>query len=357
MNKAKVLVVDDSAFMRKIISDFLSEDGQFDVLSPARNGKDAIEKIKKYQPDVVTMDIEMPVLNGLDALRIIMKECPVPVVMLSSTTQEGAGNALAAMQYGAFDFCAKPSGSISLDLHKIKNELKEKVKEAAKANVTLLQKESLLDSNAFLENKIRGDGSHAPYCRNRNEKRIVLIGTSTGGPRALQAVLMKLPEDFEAPVLVVQHMPAGFTKSLAERLDSLCRLNVKEAEDGEEIRNGNIYIAPGDYHLQLKKAGSRLFVDLTQTDARQGHRPSVDVLFESASRLHDYSVIAVIMTGMGSDGTRGLSVLRGNRNVRCIAESEKTSIVFGMPRSAIAADLVDDVEDVENIAKSICKYC
>ena len=147
MNKAKVLVVDDSAFMRKLISDFLAEDGDFDVLRPARNGKDAIDKIKEYQPDVVTMDIEMPVMNGLDALRTIMNECPVPVIMLSSTTQEGAENTLVAMQYGAFDFCAKPSGSISLDLHTIKDELKAKVGEAAKANVKLLQKAPFVHSN------------------------------------------------------------------------------------------------------------------------------------------------------------------------------------------------------------------
>jgi len=366
MEKVKVLIVDDSAFMRKLIQDFLAEHPKMTIIGTARNGEDAIKKIKELKPDVVTMDIEMPVMNGLEALKKIMKEHPVPVVMLSSTTKEGAENTILAVQYGATDFIAKPSGAISLDLHKVKEELIQKVLSASHANLKQLLKShanvkstttpvkdySKIEPRVF-DTKI-SQSSSAIW--NATQKKLICIGTSTGGPRALQHVITKLPKNLQAAVLVVQHMPAGFTKSLANRLDSLSEITVKEAEDGEIIKRGTVYIAPGGYHLKVINVGTSLAIKLDQTDARNGHRPSVDVMFESVSQLRDYSKIAVIMTGMGADGSKGLVELKKHGAVKAIAESSETSIVFGMPKAAIATQLVDEVKNVESIAESILKY-
>lgn len=363
MKKIKVLIVEDSAFMRKLISDFLNEDPRIDVMGTARNGEDALLKIKTMKPDVVTLDIEMPIMNGLEALKRIMNECPTPVVMLSSTTLEGAENTLRAMQYGAFDFIAKPSGAISLDLHRIKEELKEKVVEASKTSVHKLQKNSIIGKTTLSEAKgyskiePKNRNISVPYSWNSASKKLICIGTSTGGPRALQYVLTTFPKTIDAPILVVQHMPPGFTKSLASRLDTICDVHVKEAEEGEIIQKGTVYIAPGGYHLKVRKVGSSLAIRLDQTPQKNGHRPSVDVMFESVSELSDYSVIAVIMTGMGTDGAKGLIELKKNRNTVCIAESQETSIVFGMPKAAIATNMVDIIERVEHIGEAILKYC
>ena len=369
MEKIKVLIVEDSAFMRKLITSFIEEDHRIEVLGIARNGKDAIDKIKVWKPDVVTMDIEMPILNGLEALQIIMKECPVPVIMLSSSTKQGAENTFFAMQKGAFDFVAKPSGTISLDLHKIKEELIEKIVAAGKTDIKLLQKSTLINKATLLNNTIYSkmeptkknmeykNESLSPVQALKKSKKIVAIGTSTGGPRALQSVLTNIPGTFGLPILIVQHMPAGFTKSLANRLDHLCEISVKEAEDGEIIQNGTAYIAPGGFHLKVLRSGNQLAIHLDHSDVRNGHRPSVDVMFESISKLSDYSTIAVIMTGLGNDGSKGLIALKSKQKVVSIAESEASSIVFGMPKAAIATNLVDVVEDVENIAHAINKYC
>lgn len=359
-----MLVVDDSAFMRKLIQDFFSGNPRFQVVGTARNGQDAIKKVSELKPDVVTMDIEMPILNGLEALKIIMKENPTPIVMLSSTTYEGAENTVLAIQLGAVDFIAKPSGAISLDLHKIKEELFEKVISASKVNMKQLVKLPTLGKKNLKTNqnysKIEpNDRMQKPLKEsswNATAKKIICIGTSTGGPRALQHVITKLPKNLGAPVLIVQHMPPGFTKSLAHRLDSLSEITVKEAEDGEMIKKGTAYIAPGGYHLKVKQTGSNLTVQLDQTPARNGHRPSVDVLFESISEITDHAKIAVVMTGMGSDGSLGLQALKKKGIVKAIAESKETSIVFGMPKAAILTNQVDEVQNVECIAESIMKY-
>jgi len=366
MKKIKVLVVDDSAFMRKLIVEFLTEDSRLEVVGSARNGKDAISKIQSLQPDVVTLDVEMPVMNGLEALEEIMNDCPTPVVMLSSTTKEGAENTLMAMQNGAFDFIAKPSGAISLDLYKVKQEIIDKVVAASRANVHKLQKNageiqrnlSVCNKYSKIEPEVSVASSYIVRDRAYRSKKIVLIGTSTGGPRALQTVLTNLPQSINAPILVVQHMPPGFTKSLAERLDSLCHIHVKEAEDGELIQKGTAYIAPGGFHLKVRKIGTGLAIVLEQSEPRNGHRPSVDVMFESvANELIDFTKTTVIMTGMGSDGANGLIELKRKGQVNAIAESQETSIVFGMPKAAIATHLIDTVKNVENIAKTIVKYC
>ncbi|MBA2873973.1 protein-glutamate methylesterase/protein-glutamine glutaminase [Thermaerobacillus caldiproteolyticus] len=359
MKTIHVLVVDDSAFMRKVITDFLSEHPQIKVIGTARNGKDALEKISSLRPDVVTLDVEMPVMNGLEALKQIMHEHPLPVVMLSSTTKEGAENTILAMQYGAIDFVTKPSGTISLDLHKVKEELIHKVILASRANLRTMEKQArietttspLLQSYSKIELK-----PSRPISSTARQKKIVCIGTSTGGPRALQQVLTQLPKHIAAPIVIVQHMPKGFTKSLAQRLDSLSRIHVKEAEDGEVLQNGTAYIAPGGFHLLVARSGEALVARVEQSLPRNGHRPSVDVLFESVSDLSDYEKIAVIMTGMGSDGTAGLRKLKESGNTKAIAESEETAVVFGMPKAAIAANIVDHVTPLEKIAETMMKY-
>ena len=373
--KSKLLVVDDSAFMRKLISDFFVDHPQVEVVGSARNGKDAIKKIQQLKPDVVTLDVEMPEMNGLDALKEIMQVCPIPVVMLSSTTQRGAENTLASMENGAVDFVAKPSGTISLDLHKIQDELVHKVVEAARIPIDKLKKPIRATSQAVkttqtfarssmktVANVVPKQPSHADIPAkkvdwSKTSKKIILIGTSTGGPRALQEVITKIPANVDAPILIVQHMPAGFTKSLATRLDQLSEIHVKEAEQGDILQKGTAYIAPGGYHLKLRKIGASFGIVLDQTEPpRAGHRPSVDVMFEDVSQFNDFDKVAVIMTGMGYDGSKGLVALKKTGNVVSIAESAETCIVYGMPKAAVETQLVDEVADVDVIAQTIMKY-
>lgn len=364
MKKISVLIVDDSAFMRKLISEFLTENERIEIVGTARNGMEAIKKVKDLRPDVVTLDVEMPIMDGIDALKNIMEECPTAVIMLSSTTQEGTENTFTAMHLGALDFIAKPSGAISLDLHKIKSDLISKVICAGTANVNRLQQPAEKYEVQAHPTSVIGDKEHKEIKVNteqllhksQTDKKIILIGTSTGGPKALQTVLSKLPSSINAPILVVQHMPPGFTNSLAMRLNSLSAITVKEAEDGELIQKGTAYIAPGGYHLKVKKSGMSLIVCLDKTDQQNGHRPSVDTMFESVSVLENYEKIAVIMTGMGTDGANGLITLKKTGITKAIAESQETSIVFGMPKAAIATGLIDNIIDVEQIANSIDSY-
>lgn len=370
--------MDDSAFMRKLISDFFVGNLKIEVIGTARNGKDAINKIQQLKPDVVTMDVEMPEMNGLDALKEIMEKCPVPVIMLSSTTISGAENTLNAMENGAVDFVAKPSGTISLDLHKIKEELVHKVEQAAHvsvaklkkpisykttstkfANDTTIRKETTPMKSSTTTNRFNKDilASLSKNQWSNTSRKIVLIGTSTGGPRALQEVITKLPKTIKAPILIVQHMPPGFTKSLAERLNQLSKIDVKEAEHGDILQDGKAYIAPGGSHLKLKKQNTHFQIVLDQNEPpRSGHRPAVDVMFENVSKFNDFDKIAVIMTGMGYDGSKGLIALKQNGKTIAIAESAETCIVYGMPKAAVETQLVDEVVDVDDIAQTILKY-
>ncbi|MBD8025752.1 chemotaxis response regulator protein-glutamate methylesterase [Ureibacillus sp. Re31] len=377
--KSKLLIVDDSAFMRKLISDFFADNLNVEVVGTARNGKDAIQKIQSLKPNVVTMDVEMPEMNGLDALKEIMKLCPVPVIMLSSTTKRGAETTLKAMENGAVDFVAKPSGTISLDLHKVKEELVHKVEQAVHVSIAKLKKPigqlntSVSNSNLVKrETTFRTSTITLPKLNERirevdvlnqnkqplnQPKKILLIGTSTGGPRALQEVITKIPKTIKAPILIVQHMPAGFTKSLADRLNQLSQISVKEAEHGDQLQDGVAYVAPGGYHLKLRKVGSTFEIVLDNEEPpRSGHRPAVDVMFESVSKIKDFDKVAVVMTGMGSDGSKGLIDLKQNGNVIAIAESANTCIVYGMPKAAVETQLVDEIVDVDDIAQTIMKY-
>lgn len=353
MRRKKVVIADDSAFMRKVIREFLSSHPEMDVVAAARNGKEAIEKVKQFRPDVVTMDVEMPELDGLHALSWIMEHMPTPVVMLSSLTKEGAEVTFEAIEKGAVDFIAKPSGTISLDLYKVKSEIIEKVLAASKAKVYPAGQKP---AEAIAGRRSREDLEKGKVTSQRSSRNIVVIGTSTGGPRALQQVVTRLPDDIAAPILVVQHMPPGFTKTLAQRLDSLSAVHVKEADHKEILQRGVVYIAPGGFHLKVKESEGKATAWLTEEPSINGHRPAVDVLFESVSRMDNYQVIAVIMTGMGSDGVNGLIQLKKAGGVHAIAESEESCVVFGMPKAAISTQLVDCVAPVENIAEKILTY-
>lgn len=361
MKKVRVLVVDDSAFMRKVISDILSRDPKIEVVDKARNGLEGIEKVKQLSPDVVTMDVEMPAMNGLEALEYLMKHHPVPVIMLSSLTQEGASATIKALELGAVDFIPKPSGSISLDIHKVEDQIIAKVKAATGANLNrhLFQPSSPAkkkDNVTAVQEKMAVPKPRAISGQNAGP-HLILIGTSTGGPKALQIVLASLPSNLPAAILIVQHMPAGFTKSLSYRLDALCAIQVMEAEDGMEIHRGSAYIAPGDYHMELKrKSSGSLAIRLNQAEPKAGHRPSVDVLFESVAQLDYPDTYAVVMTGMGSDGTKGIHALKTTRGCReVIAEDESSCVVFGMPKSAIASGNVDTVLPLPKIGNYLAK--
>lgn len=302
----RVLVVDDSAFMRKLISDFLSAEQEIEVVGTARNGEDALKRIKELNPDVVTLDVEMPVLNGTEALKQILAEHDLAVIMVSSQTKQGKELTIHCLELGAFDFVTKPSGSISLDLHKVRGQIVERV---LAAGLSRKRTEKQVSPKPFMKppSPIPAAAPRLQEVRSGSSlRKIISIGTSTGGPRALQRVVTKLPKDIEAPILIVQHMPAGFTASLATRLDHLSQITIKEAQDGDIAKNGVAYIAPGGLNMSLHEQGAALVIRLSPEDTDSRHKPSVNYLFESISNIKGYEKIAVIMTGMGSDGTEGV---------------------------------------------------
>jgi two-component system chemotaxis response regulator CheB len=344
MPRIRVLVVDDSALMRKIISDMLSDSPDIEVIARATNGEEAIEKVTRLMPDVVTMDIEMPVLDGLHALGYIMSECPTPVIMLS--TESSADVTMTAFQYGAVDFIQKPTGNIIPDLSRIKEELIKKVKAAAGVKTTRL---------GFMDIKNITKRSE-PEVRLKKSRKIVVIGASTGGPRALQHVIPLLPSSLDAAILVVQHMPPGFTKSLAERLNMQSMIRVREAKEGDIVEPGIILIAPGDFHMvvkQQKQNGKTVeVITLNKGQKVQGVRPSVDVLLNSVASLYGSDALGVILTGMGSDGCVGIMNLK-KAGGKAIAEDESTCVVYGMPRAIIEHDLADFILPINRIAEGI----
>lgn len=359
----RVLIADDSAFMRKLISEIISSHPSLEVVGTARNGQEAVDKARLLKPDVMTLDIEMPILDGLGALQQIMKENPLPVVMLSSTTKEGAENTIRAMEYGAVDFITKPGGAISLNLRDSEQVIIEKVVDASKIDMLKILPRRAGATSASLPVMAKGTQStispKRPYFSptvgalpRSAVKQFMVIGTSTGGPRALQQVLVSLPENINVPILIVQHMPAGFTKSLAERLNSLSAITVKEAENGELIEKNTAYIAPGGKHMKVARVGVSYAIRLDDQEApRMGHRPAVDVLLESVSEFRELQFITAIMTGMGQDGLQGMKILKEQCTTYTIAESEETAVVYGMPRAIQEAGLADISADVHDIGK------
>ncbi len=342
MKPIRVVVIDDSAFMREIITDMLSSDDRIEVVAAARNGKDGLQKIHEHIPDVVTLDVEMPVMDGMTALQHIMEVIPTPVIMLSSVTEEGTSKTVQAISNGAIDFITKPSGAISLNIDEIKDEIITKVVVASQAKIG--RKSSIRKSGSVTN-------TAAPR---RYSKTIVAIGTSTGGPKALQRILTDLREDFAASILIVQHMPAGFTKSLAERLDKLAEIRVKEASHGEFINNRTAYIAPGNFHIKIKTVGTEHTIILTKDPPRNGHRPAVDVLFESLAEVEGVNKITAVLTGMGSDGSRGINLLKeSDPESIIIAEAEESSVVYGMPKAAVKTSHVNQTVHLHKVGDTI----
>ena len=349
-SKIRVVIVDDSPFMRKIIGDILNSDKDIEVISTAKNGKEGIEIIKQLKPDVVTMDIEMPIMNGLETLKNIMKINPVPVIMLSNLTSKGAEATMLALELGAVDFIQKPSSLFSINTEDFKTQFIKQIKSAHRAK--LIKSYTIPEEKTTIPDYKKDD----IITTTSETKNIVAIGTSTGGPRALQHIIPLIPKRFPGSIFVVQHMPPGFTKSLADRLDSLSQIRVKEAEHGEKVYSGYVYIAPGNYHLKIKQNRSdELYIDLSQEAPVTGHRPSVDVLFDSLSKLNlvNIKTTAVIMTGMGSDGTKGLKNLKKKKQWHIIAQNEESSVVYGMPKSAVQAGVVDEILPLDKIVKAI----
>lgn len=346
----RVLVVDDSAFMRKLLTDLFAQTPDFQVLDTARNGQDALEKVKRFKPDLVTMDVEMPVMDGLQALEAIMREAPVPVVMISSLTKQGADETVRALALGAVDFVAKAGGAIS-SIATIQEDILHVCRAAAKANLKPLLKIALPVARVTPPQptgpRLMGIGTGA--------QKIVAIGTSTGGPKALQEVITRLPGNLPCGVVVVQHMPPGFTRSLSERLNSLSALTVKEAADHDEIKPGHVYVAPGDYHMAVvRDAAGKAIIRLNQEPPVGGHRPAVDPMFVSVAESFGRHTVAVLMTGMGQDGAKGMEAIKARQGWN-IAEDQSTAIVYGMPKAAVERGVVDKAVPLTSIPDEIIR--
>ncbi|MEW6661696.1 MAG: protein-glutamate methylesterase/protein-glutamine glutaminase [Bacillota bacterium] len=342
----KVFLVDDSAFMRRLLTAMLEQDGNIKVVGYARNGYEALEKIPVLKPHVVTMDVEMPEMDGLETLSMLMVQHPVSVIMVSALTTEGAYATLKALELGALDFVAKPSRQGDMPL--LAAELRSKV--MAIAGVSL--------------GRVVRSKETARATASQQEKRLypakasvdlVAIGTSTGGPSALRTIISALPADFPAGVLIAQHMPPGFTKPLAQRLNELSSLRVKEAEEGDIVRPGTALVAPAGWQTMLAGSCGRLEVRLAkEAPFSTLFKPSVDVMFLSAAEACGQHTLGVILTGMGSDGVRGMKEIK-EKGGRTLAEAETSCIVYGMPKAAIEAGVVDGVYPLASMAAEIIR--
>ncbi|MCG0238034.1 MAG: chemotaxis response regulator protein-glutamate methylesterase [Firmicutes bacterium] len=345
----RVLVIDDSAFMRKVLTELLSSDPGIAVVGTARDGVDGVQKALQLRPDVITLDVEMPRLDGYGTLKELMEKCPTPVVMVSSHTRAGAEATIRALALGAVDVVAKPSGPISLDMHKVRDELVRKVRAAAGAAVR--PRRVLAELPPLEGRRIRAPGVR-PQGEAGVASRLVVIGCSTGGPGALHQVLPRLPADLPVGILVVQHMPPGFTRSLAERLNEISAIAVKEAEEGDPILPGQALVAPGGYHMLVGPGGR---VRLDQSPPVHGVRPAVDPTLESAVREYGGRVLAAILTGMGYDGARGALAVKKAGGL-CVAEDASTCVVYGMPRAVVTMGLADAVLPIHEVAAAIVRY-
>ncbi len=334
----KVLVVDDSSFMRKAIKTMLEEDPSISVVGTARDGLEAVEKVEELNPDVVTLDIEMPRMNGLEALRVIMARHPLPVIVVSSLTEEGAKVTFEALDLGAVDYIPKHLDNLSVNILRIRRELVEKVKAVAGKRVT---------RRRHLTKPLPLEKRRDRFVAQRTG--IVVIGASTGGPKAVEEVLKALPPDFPSGIVVVQHMPRQFTGPYAERLASICSLKVKEATSGDTLKEGWAFIAPGGRQMRIRKKGpleTGFVIDNNPPDAL--YKPSVDITFLSVAESFPGRSIAIVLTGMGSDGLKGSREIK-KRGGKVIAQDESTSIVYGMPKAVVDEGIADMVLPLEKI--------
>ena len=372
----KVLVVDDSGFFRRRVSEILSADSNIQVVGTATNGKEAIDQALALKPDVITMDYEMPMMDGITAVRHIMQRCPTPVLMFSSLTHEGARVTLDALDAGAVDFLPKNFEDISRNPEKVKQLLCEKILSISRSNrrVSAYSAPAPVAAPAPTPapSSIGSYGSSAPArpapapmpartsaaspsspAPKRKAYKLVAIGTSTGGPVALQRVLTQLPANFPAPIVLIQHMPAAFTKAFAERLDKLCRISVKEAEDGDILRPGLALLAPGGKQMMIDGRGA---VKILPGDERLNYKPCVDITFGSAAKTYGDKVLAVVLTGMGADGREGARLLKqGGSSIW--AQDEASCVIYGMPMAIVKAELADAVYGLDDIGKHLVEAC
>ena len=340
--RTKVLIVDDSALMRQMLSEIIGGYDDFEVVGVAHDPYIAREKIKALNPDVLTLDVEMPRMDGLTFLENLMRLRPMPVLMVSSLTKKNAETTLRALELGAVDFVTKPVAQTSEDLARYGEMILEKLRAAASAGLP----------------RARGGRARSPKALSPAQSafrpgQLVAIGASTGGTEALREVLAQLPDTFP-PVLVVQHMPEMFTKMFAKRLDSLCEITVTEAQNGERIVQGHAYIAPGDRHMRLARQSDHLVVSLDQDPPVNRHRPAVDVLFHSIAEIAGKSTVGVILTGMGADGKSGIRALK-EAGARTLAQDRSSCVVFGMPKAAIDTGCVDAIVPIEEMADEILR--
>ncbi|MBK4991541.1 protein-glutamate methylesterase/protein-glutamine glutaminase [Pseudomonas sp. S36] len=367
----KVLVVDDSGFFRRRVSEILSADPTIQVVGTATNGKEAIDQALALKPDVITMDYEMPMMDGITAVRHIMQRCPTPVLMFSSLTHEGARVTLDALDAGAVDYLPKNFEDISRNPDKVKQMLCEKVHTISRSNRRIPSYARTAPAPAPASGSqgtattapVRSAApvparptatapSHSPAPK-RKPYKLVAIGTSTGGPVALQRVLTQLPANFPAPIVLIQHMPAAFTKAFAERLDKLCRISVKEAEDGDMLRPGLALLAPGGKQMMIDGRGT---VKILPGDERLNYKPCVDITFGSAAKSYGDKVLSVVLTGMGADGREGARLLKqGGSTVW--AQDEASCVIYGMPMAIVKANLADAVYSLDDIGRHLVEAC
>lgn len=356
MNKLKVMVVDDSALMRKIISDMINEENDMEVISTARNGEELLTKVTTLKPDVITLDVEMPKMDGISALKNLKdRGIEVKVIMLSSVTTSSSKLTLECLHLGAADFIAKPSGSISLDIDKVKQELVGKIRIVSKIKKSLIvpRVNRVSSVSRVSEDKNSNSVISRRVSNDLVNKKIdaVVIGASTGGPKALYEVITNLSSDIGVPVLVVQHMPKGFTKAFAERLNNNASLKVVEATDNEYIEKNCVYIAPGGFHMEVSKEKR---ISLNQEATIWGVRPAVDNLFISASKVYREKLLSVVLTGMGKDGAYGTAVIKEFGGYT-LSEDEATCTIYGMPKAAFETGKVDEVVYLNDVSNRINK--
>lgn len=351
ISKIKAVIIDDSAFMRKSLSIMLESSGEIEIVGTARDGLEGYNLVRNLRPDIVTLDIEMPVMDGLTALKKIMTDCPTSVLMVSSLTTEGAESTLKALELGAVDFIPKELSYVNVNIIMIKDELIRKIKEIVKQNAVKRRLERLkkLSAGGITPATVKPRSSGASNLP-KIGYRAIALGISTGGPFSLQKFVPLLSKKIAVPIFIVQHMPPKFTKSLAERLNSLSELEVKEAEDGETIRNGVVYIAPGGFHMGVRKNYSGVVQMMITTEPSNTlHRPSVDYMMSSIIKTYGKFTMGIIMTGMGRDGCEAVKELK-ELGGHCIAQDEDSCVVYGMPKAVVDAGFADIIAPLEKMS-------
>jgi two-component system chemotaxis response regulator CheB len=345
------IIIDDSAFMRKSLTLMLESDPEIRVIATARDGNDGIEKISKLKPDIVTLDIEMPSMDGLTALKIIMEQMPVPVLMVSSLTTEGAQSTMKAFDLGAVDFISKDLASISTNIKNIKDELIDKIKQIARSRLvqTRFRMRRLVQSSRERKSQVKPAPRTISFESAASDFQAVVVGISTGGPEVLHKIIPKIPENFPIGMAIVQHMPPHFTKSLAERLNSMSKVYVKEAEHGEAIEAGKILIAPGGRQMTFCNEGPHVTIKISDDPFNILYKPSADIMMKSAAVTFQGPLLGVIMTGMGKDGVEGLKCIK-SKGGYVIAQDEESCIVYGMPQAALQEGVVDSMASLEKIS-------